>query len=70
MLQGKLNVFSRFPVASEMNLFPRAFALKNEKSPGDEVAQRFESKSHTTGLLRNLLRKCMARHHGLALLCC
>ena len=71
MLQGKLYVFFfRFPVASEINLFPVAFPLKNGKSPRDEVVQRFESKSHTTGLLRNLLRKCMARHHGLALLCC
>ena len=39
----------------------QGFSLKNGKSPLDEVVQRFESKFHTTGLLRNLHRKCMAR---------
>ena len=56
MLQGKFyDFFSRFPVASEINLFRRAFPLKNGKSPGDEVVQRFESKSHKSGLLRNFV---------------
>ena len=49
----------------------RGFSLKKwEKPSGRGCSERFESKSHTTGLLRNLLRKCMARHHGFALLCC